>query len=70
VVFDEVFGKERRVRFERFYFHVPDGVEAGRRVLGIDLEQSEVRLPFDLWRLRLVRVAIQSKMVRDQGVFR
>jgi hypothetical protein len=48
VAFDEVFGKERRACFERFYFHVPDGVEAGRWVLGIDLEQSEVRLPFDL----------------------
>jgi hypothetical protein len=48
VAFDEVFGKERRACFERFPSHVPVGVEAGRWVFGIDLEQSAVRLPFDL----------------------
>jgi hypothetical protein len=48
VAFDEVFGKQRRACFGRLDCHVPDGAEAGRRVPGIDLEQSTVRLPFDL----------------------
>lgn len=48
VAFDEVYVNDNRACFERFYFHVPDGVEAGRWVLGIDLEQSQVRVPFDL----------------------
>ncbi len=48
VAFDEVYVNDTRACFERFYFHVPDGVERGRWVLGIDLEQSEVRVPFDL----------------------
>jgi len=48
VAFDEVYVNDSRACFERFYFHVPDGVEAGRWVLGIDLEQSRVRVPFDL----------------------
>jgi hypothetical protein len=48
VAFDEVYVNDSRACFERFYFNVPDGVEAGRWVLGIDLEQSEVRVPFDL----------------------
>jgi len=48
VAFDEVYVNDHRACFERFYFHVPDGVEPGRWVLGIDLEQSEVRVPFDL----------------------
>lgn len=48
VAFDEVYVNDNRACFERFYFHVPDGVEAGRWVLGIDLDQSQVRVPFDL----------------------
>jgi len=48
VAFDEAYVNDSRACFERFYFNVPDGVEAGRWVLGIDLEQSEVRVPFDL----------------------
>jgi hypothetical protein len=48
VAFDEVYVNDNRACFERFYFHVPERVEAGRWVLGIDLEQSQVRVPFDL----------------------
>lgn len=48
VSFDEVFVNDRRVCFERFYFQVPEGIEAGRWMLGIDLESSEVRVPFEL----------------------
>jgi hypothetical protein len=48
VAFDEVYVNDNRACFERFYFHVPDGAGAGRWVLGIDLEQSQVRVPFDL----------------------
>ena len=48
VAFDEVFINDRRVCFERFYFNVPEGIDAGRWMLGIDLEHSEARVPFDL----------------------
>jgi hypothetical protein len=48
VAFDEVYVNDNRACFERFYFHVPDGVDAGRWVLGIDLDESQVRVPFDL----------------------
>ena len=48
VAFDEVYVNDNRACFERFYFHVPDGVKEGRWVLGIDLDQSQVRVPLDL----------------------
>jgi hypothetical protein len=48
VAFDEVYVNDNRACFERFFFSVPDGVEAGRWMLGIDLEQGEVRIPLDL----------------------
>lgn len=48
VAFDEVFVNDSRACYERFYFQVPEGVEPGRWVLGVDLEQSEVRVPLEL----------------------
>jgi len=48
VSFDEVTVNDRRGCFGRLYFQVPGGVQAGRWVLGIDLEESEIRIPFEL----------------------
>ena len=48
VSFDEVTVNDRRGCFGRLYFQVPGGIQSGRWVLGIDLEESEIRIPFDL----------------------
>jgi len=48
VSFDEVTVNDRRGCFGRLYIHVPGGIQAGRWVLGIDLEESEIRIPFEL----------------------
>ena len=39
---------DRRVCGERLVFQIPGGVQPGRWVVGIDLEESELRIPFDL----------------------
>lgn len=48
ITFDQVEINDRRACFERLPFLVPGGVQAGRWVLGIDLEESRLRVPFDL----------------------
>jgi hypothetical protein len=48
VSFDEVTVSDRRGCFGRLYFAVPGGIQKGRWVLGIDLPESEIRIPFDL----------------------
>ena len=48
VVFDELSLNDRRVCQGRMYFKVPGGVQPGRWVFGIDLEESTVRIPFTL----------------------
>lgn len=48
VVFDEVSINDRRACSGRLYFKVPGGVQSGRWVLGIDLEESTVRVPFTI----------------------
>jgi hypothetical protein len=48
VSFDEVTLNDRRGCFGRLYINVPGGIQAGRWILGIDLEESEIRIPFDL----------------------
>jgi hypothetical protein len=48
VVFDEVSVNDRRACEGKLYFKVPGGVMSGRWVLGIDLEESTVRIPFQL----------------------
>jgi hypothetical protein len=48
VSFDEVTVNDRRGCFGRLYINVPGGIQAGRWVLGIDLEESEIRIPFEL----------------------
>jgi hypothetical protein len=48
ITFDSVWINQRRVCYERFLFGVPGGVVPGRWVLGIDLEASDVRIPFQM----------------------
>ncbi len=48
VSFDEVVMNDRRACFGRLYFSVPGGIQKGRWVFGIDLPESEIRIPFDL----------------------
>jgi hypothetical protein len=48
VSFDQVTLNDRRGCFGRLFFNVPGGIQAGRWVLGIDLEESEIRIPFEL----------------------
>ena len=48
VSFDEVVMNERRACFGRLFFKVPGGIQPGRWVFGIDLPESEIRIPFEL----------------------
>jgi hypothetical protein len=48
VVFDEVTLSDRRGCYGRLYFDISGGIQPGRWVLGIDLPESEIRIPFDL----------------------
>jgi len=48
VVFDQVSVNDRRACQGRLFFRVPGGVQPGRWVLGIDLEETTVRIPFTL----------------------
>jgi hypothetical protein len=48
VSFDEVTVSDRRGCFGRLYVNVPGGIQEGRWTLGIDLEESEIRIPFEL----------------------
>lgn len=48
VSFDEVVMNERRACFGRLFFNVPGGIQEGRWVFGIDLPESEIRIPFEL----------------------
>lgn len=48
VSFDEFSVNDFRAAQGRFFFEIPGGVQAGRYVLDIDLEESEVRIPFTL----------------------
>jgi len=46
--FDMVSVNDRRVCFGRLFFAVPRGVQEGRWVLGIDLPESKIRIPFPI----------------------
>lgn len=48
VSFDEVSVNDRRGCLGRLYIPVPGGIQAGRWLFGIDLEESEIRIPFEL----------------------
>lgn len=48
VTFDEVTLNDRRACFGRLFFQVNGGIQPGRWVLGVDLPESEIRIPFEL----------------------
>lgn len=48
VSYDQVTVSDFRACQGRFYFKIPGGVQPGRYVLSIDLEESEIRVPFTL----------------------
>jgi hypothetical protein len=48
VVFNEVTVNDFRAFQGRFMFRIPGGVQAGRYVLSVELEESEVEIPFTL----------------------
>ncbi len=48
VSFDEVVLNQQRACFGRLFVQVPGGIQSGRWVLGIDLPESEIRIPFEL----------------------
>jgi hypothetical protein len=48
VSFDEVTLNQERGCVGRLYFQVPGGIQPGRWIFGIDLEESEIRIPFEL----------------------
>ena len=48
VSFDEVVVNQFRGCFGRLYIKVPGGIQPGRWVFGIDLPESEIRIPFEL----------------------
>jgi hypothetical protein len=48
VAFDRVSVNDFRACEGRFFFKIPGGVQVGRYVLTIDLQESEIRIPFTL----------------------
>ena len=48
ITFEEVALNDRRACTERFFFHIPGGVQPGRWLLDMDLAESDVRIPFQL----------------------
>jgi hypothetical protein len=48
VSFDEVSLSQERGCVGRLFFQVPGGIQPGRWVFNIDLEESEIRIPFEL----------------------
>jgi hypothetical protein len=48
VAFDQVTVNDRRACQGKLFFYIPGGVQPGRYVLGIDLQEDEIRIPFTL----------------------
>ena len=48
VAFNEVSVNDRRACQGKLMFRIPGGVQPGRYVLGVDLEESRIRIPFEL----------------------
>ena len=48
ITYDSIWINDQRVCYERLFFDVPGGVVPGRWVLGFDLEESDIRIPFQL----------------------
>jgi hypothetical protein len=48
VAFDEVTVNDRRGCQGKVMFNIPGGIQPGRWTLGIDFEESQIRIPFTL----------------------
>jgi hypothetical protein len=48
VTFDRLSLNDRRACQGRFFFKIPGGVQPGKWVLGMDLEETKVRIPFTI----------------------
>jgi hypothetical protein len=48
VSFDQVTVNDRRACEGKLFFYIPGGVQPGRYVLGMDLEEDEIRIPFTM----------------------
>jgi len=48
IAFDQVTVNDRRACEGKLFFYLPGGVQPGRYVLGIDLQEDEIRIPFTL----------------------
>jgi len=48
IVYTEMILNEREVCFGRLFFQIPTGIQPGQWVLGIDLKESRIRIPFEL----------------------
>jgi hypothetical protein len=48
VAFDEVTVSDIRGCFGKLFFEVPGGIQPGRWTFGIDLPESEIRIPFEI----------------------
>jgi hypothetical protein len=48
VAFDQVTVNDRRGCQGKLFFYVPGGIQPGRWTLGIDLVESDIRIPFEL----------------------
>jgi hypothetical protein len=48
IAFDQVTVNDRRACQGKLFFYIPGGVQTGRYVLGIDLQEDEIRIPFTL----------------------
>src|SRR4030042_916182 len=46
VAFDQATVNDRRTCQGKLFFYIPGGVQPGRYVLGIDLQEDEIRIPF------------------------
>jgi hypothetical protein len=48
IAYDQVTVNDRRACEGKLFFYIPGGVQPGRYVFGIDLEEDDIRIPFTL----------------------
>ena len=48
VTFDQVAVNDRRACEGKLFFYIPGGVQPGRYVLGMELPEDEIRIPFTM----------------------
>jgi len=48
VAFDQFTVNDRRACQGRLYFNIPGGIQPGRWIFGVELQESDIRIPFTL----------------------